>query len=427
MAATSLKALLIGINYFGQRLLKSRPSTAAIPSRHDQLRAALFAMETPRSQQSEYPTMTRATDRVDALSIHQRARRYPRSRIIAEPLLWTKLHLELLQCTFAGPCSAPLVIMELDNPDRERIQRGFDASFKGSWSRDRERAMRCILSAFNSPLESFTNLNFFLGGYRNILLPCLTFFIRSEPNYDFGPLPPVAAYIDHRQVVDLRERRILKQYVGRRRHQPGLTLARLECNRFTTNELLHEPYVVALVIALAEAQWWFVGPERRKQASGAKPKVFFTTDDNESIYLYSARVSSAFIAMLYDPHVPPTTPQPLHIQITQPRIQKTWAQRPIWLYIDNYITDDASRPSKAQSIRNPSQGPRSSQRGGEPKASCLVNPVKSANHHLMLESTVSTLCKPPPNAAADYDATRDGPLSFNIAPRRSKKKYSRQQ
>lgn len=45
--------------------------------------------------------------------------------------------------------------------------------------------------------------------------------------------------------------------------------------------------------------------------------VFFSTDDKESLYLYSATVSSAFISMFDNPRVPPTAPQPLHIQIAK--------------------------------------------------------------------------------------------------------------
>ncbi|KAM4063739.1 hypothetical protein HRG_012512 [Hirsutella rhossiliensis] len=81
-------------------------------------------MKTPPSQQPDPPKLSRLNDGIGALSIHQRARRYPRARIISEPLLWTKLHLDLLRCGFEGPRPAPPVVMKLDDPeDNERMQR----------------------------------------------------------------------------------------------------------------------------------------------------------------------------------------------------------------------------------------------------------------------------------------------------------------
>ncbi|KAF4510595.1 hypothetical protein G6O67_002472 [Ophiocordyceps sinensis] len=195
-----------------------------------------FAMETPPpSERPHSQSMTRAADGVDALSIHQRAGRYPRSRIIVEPLVWTRLQLELLHCSFFGPFPAPPVVMELDNPDGERTQSRFAGNFKDCLTPSREWAMKAILcSSINSPLRQNDDLYFIVGGYRRVLLPCQYFSIGTE-----------------------------------------------------------------------------------KLASGVKPKVLYTTKDDESIYLYSANISSAFISMLYDPKTPPTTPQPLDIQITK--------------------------------------------------------------------------------------------------------------
>ncbi|KAF4507788.1 hypothetical protein G6O67_004251 [Ophiocordyceps sinensis] len=270
-------------------------------------------METP-SPPPERPD-SQTTDDVDNLSLQQRARRYPRSRIIVEPLLWTKLQLDLLQCTFAGPYPAPPVIMELDNPSNERVSRAFAAAFKGLVTRHRSDAMRYIFCAYDGLLKSVNDVYFYFGA-RHPLLPCLAFVVRSE--IEPGPVPIVAAHIDFRQLAELRARKIYNQCTGRRRHLPGLALGKLILKKFRTDEPLHEPYIVALLIAVAQSQWWFIvksGLESR--ASGVKPRVLFTTDDKESIYLYSAKVSSAFIYMLNNPQTPPTTPQPLHIQITK--------------------------------------------------------------------------------------------------------------
>ncbi|EQL02928.1 hypothetical protein OCS_01367 [Ophiocordyceps sinensis CO18] len=276
-------------------------------------------METPPpSERPHSQSMTRAADGVDALSIHQRAGRYPRSRIIVEPLVWTRLQLELLHCSFFGPFPAPPVVMELDNPDGERTQSRFAGNFKDCLTPSREWAMKAILcSSINSPLRQNDDLYFIVGGYRRVLLPCQYFSIGTEYGDGSGPRPPVAAHIDWRRLASSRMRRIAQQCVGRRSHQSSLAIARLRLKHVWTDGQLNEPYVVALLIAIAEAQWWSIGEENRKLASGVKPKVLYTTKDDESIYLYSANISSAFISMLYDPKTPPTTPQPLDIQITK--------------------------------------------------------------------------------------------------------------
>ncbi|KJZ75851.1 hypothetical protein HIM_04675 [Hirsutella minnesotensis 3608] len=59
---------------------------------------------------------SQSVEDVDDLSLYQRARRYPRSHIIVEPLLWTKLQLDLLQCTLPAlvlhrPSSWSLIIL----------------------------------------------------------------------------------------------------------------------------------------------------------------------------------------------------------------------------------------------------------------------------------------------------------------------------
>ncbi|EQK99753.1 hypothetical protein G6O67_005602 [Ophiocordyceps sinensis] len=258
-------------------------------------------METPERSASQ------VTDDVDRLSLYQRARRYPRSRIIVEPLLWTKLQLDLLQCTFTGPHPAPPVIMELDNPAHEDIYKDFAWSFSRPRPRDRPDAMRAIFCSFGGLLRPLNDL-YFAFGSRDLLLSCLAFVVRRE--ISSGPV--AAAYIDHRQLVRLRARKKTYEYAGRQRHTLGLCLGN------ETNEQFQEPYIVALLIAVAQSQWWFIVKSGlESQASSIKPMVFFSTDDKESLYLYSATVSSAFISMFDNPRVPPTAPQPLHIQITK--------------------------------------------------------------------------------------------------------------
>lgn len=120
----------------------------------------------------------------------------------------------------------------------------------------------------NTPHSS--DLYFVVGGYRRVLLPCQYFVIRTEYGDGSGPRPPVAAHIDWRQLGSSRVRRITQQCIGRQSHQSSLAIARLRLKQVWTDGQLNEPYVVALLIAIAEAQWWSIGEENRKLASGVK-------------------------------------------------------------------------------------------------------------------------------------------------------------
>ncbi|POR34195.1 Uncharacterized protein TPAR_05588 [Tolypocladium paradoxum] len=266
-------------------------------------------MEAPPCQRSDSAATSKTPSGLETLSIHERARCRPRSRIVVEPLLWTKLQLELLGCSFSGPCPAPPAIMKLEYPSDARRRQTFEAYFTGNRHNDREGAMRCLMGGIDGPLETFSDLYFHLGGYRNILLRCSYFCLRDECEGDNpGPVPPVVAHIDHRYLVWMRELHICRSYSG--------SIRKIKIRRFASTEPLHEPYLVALLIALAQRQWRSLGPEMTKQVSGVKPMVLYTTDDSEFMYLYATNVSSVLIDMFHDPAVAPTTPQSLPVQIT---------------------------------------------------------------------------------------------------------------
>lgn len=112
--------------------------------------------QAPQSQPSDSGRATSKTPSgLEALSIRERARRHPRSRIVVEPLLWTKQHLELLQCAFSGPYPAPpQAIMKLDYPGDARRQRGFERDFRPQYGYGyREGAVRCLLAGSEVPLQ----------------------------------------------------------------------------------------------------------------------------------------------------------------------------------------------------------------------------------------------------------------------------------
>ncbi len=89
-----------------------------------------------------------------ALSVYARTRRHPQTRIIVEPLLWTKLQLELLQCTFSEPLHAPPTVMKLNYDDDSDRQRTFAYHMFGSRGYgNRATAVQCLISGPEVPLQ----------------------------------------------------------------------------------------------------------------------------------------------------------------------------------------------------------------------------------------------------------------------------------
>ncbi|PHH88975.1 hypothetical protein CDD83_6811 [Cordyceps sp. RAO-2017] len=142
---------------------------------------------------------------------------------------------------------------------------------------------------------------------------CLTFCLEKDFNSG-GPshVPPTVANIGEHHIRSMRHSMIFR---GRKGPVAEAT-SNVRVKRLTAGEPLHEPYLVAILIALAQTQWFYLAQERTKQASGVRPKLVYTTDDADFLYLYSTNVSSALLDMFRDPNVTPTARPSLLIQIT---------------------------------------------------------------------------------------------------------------
>ena len=100
---------------------------------------------------------------LESLSFQSRARRYPRLRILVEPLFWTELQLPLLRCAFIGPLPASTASMELSYPGDSRRQTKFEHYFR---SGAKDIAIRCLIGGSEVPLDLL---------YVNLRRPCYAF------------------------------------------------------------------------------------------------------------------------------------------------------------------------------------------------------------------------------------------------------------
>ncbi|KJZ77295.1 hypothetical protein HIM_03616 [Hirsutella minnesotensis 3608] len=157
---------------------------------------------------------------------------------------------------------------------------------------------------------------------RRFFLPCSYFFLRRECKYSRGEdenRVPLAALVSRARIDFLRKSKfgLVDNWplVRRRKNRAGHSLAELKLKSITPTMPLHEPYLVALLIALAQHQWRNLGQETALQAVGVLSKVLFVSDDQDYIYVYSANIPASLIEMFHHPDVAPAASSPLPIQI----------------------------------------------------------------------------------------------------------------
>ncbi|OAA33900.1 hypothetical protein NOR_08753 [Metarhizium rileyi] len=198
----------------------------------------------------------------EALSIYELVRRQPRKRILIEPLLWTRLHLDILSCTFSQSNPAPQAMMHLPPIKNAFIvasrRRLFERHFFGLgqlWVA-KEGSIRGSLASEPSPLSWRRDLYLYFGS-RCSVLPCHYYCLDNIP---------VAAHVDRSRIMSQRKKRVAR--VGDRYNPPVWSLGSLKLKKITPTEPLHDPYLVALLIALGQLQWGTLEPQKTRQAAG---------------------------------------------------------------------------------------------------------------------------------------------------------------
>lgn len=114
------------------------PALSYFKQQHDMAASLTVPMESSSCPSFDVQASLFEPPPLRNLSLHGRLRRFPRLRILVQPLLWTPLHLELLGCVFTGPSPAPDAAMQLSYPD--------DARFQARCRRELEKG--CKQSAF---------------------------------------------------------------------------------------------------------------------------------------------------------------------------------------------------------------------------------------------------------------------------------------
>ncbi|GJN86697.1 hypothetical protein PLIIFM63780_010278 [Purpureocillium lilacinum] len=210
--------------------------------------------------------------------------------------------------------------MKLEYPGDDLRLKQFEKWFHdGEFFQRESIVLRFLSGGFvaQGPLRLFGQLYFHLGGYRAIMLPCSCYYFLKECAAGYaGSALPVAAHIDHGHIAYLRQKKLpCFDDVYFKYSRPVDNILAIKEKRLVSENQLHDPYLVALLIALAQQQWKGLGVERRQHAAGVTPKVLYTSDDGRAMHLYSTNVSATMIRMFDDPTFSPPMPQSLPVDI----------------------------------------------------------------------------------------------------------------
>jgi len=102
------------------------------------------------------------------------------------------------------------------------------------------------------------------------MLPCSCYYFLKECAAGYaGSAVPVAAHIDHGHIAYLRQKKLpCFDDVYFKYSRPVDNILAIKEKRLVPENQLHDPYLVALFIALAQRQWKGLGVERRQHAAG---------------------------------------------------------------------------------------------------------------------------------------------------------------
>ncbi|KAI1775000.1 hypothetical protein F4818DRAFT_58005 [Hypoxylon cercidicola] len=292
------------------------------------------------------------TSPTNTTSINQLLRRHSRERLFVKPIRWTNRQIELLGCQFIArrlsrwptqpfsyQASLPPSATSSSGSsgadddlegDEWRAAYGycnFDKPIEhaqkmtqgqGAVSR-RTAVIKLLDYGILRPDLKRQSVHFCFDGTRfSIPIPCLVFSRLRPRRLAMGsdetavPPFPLVIWFDHGPYVGSLRRNI---YPERRKNAPVAALHKIHLRRITPAAYYRDPYIVAALIALAQAQKHW----EEKYHPGVVSEVFTTrlilsySENQETVHLYMADVSAAFLDKLAHPDEFETTSSSLQV------------------------------------------------------------------------------------------------------------------
>ncbi|KAK0764286.1 hypothetical protein N5P37_003685 [Trichoderma harzianum] len=276
-----------------QVISKRQPSTSSIIPNTARLNQAsltqLFTMgSTSQPSQSRPP--------LETLSIKQLIRSHPRDKLLVRPLEWTGRHLEVLQCSFEDsppPSPSQEHLDEVDRiPAKESMYTMKNMAAGDVWQ-SREASIRYIVGSDDCPLRPYgTAIEFHFDGRCVSSLPCQAFTNRygNKAAFEKGMAPVALVSIDCEYIKSLR----FWQMLPRRHSKQAMGIHERHIKRVTPPNRLHDPYEVALLLAVAYNQRYRTTSSIWSRAT-FWPQVILTDREDEYVHLFAAHISSNYL------------------------------------------------------------------------------------------------------------------------------------
>ncbi|KAH0493752.1 hypothetical protein TgHK011_000403 [Trichoderma gracile] len=249
------------------------------------------------------------------LSINQLLRLHCRERLFVHPVEWTHRHLELLECSFAPSTPEPApaclpALVPLDKELEEHVNARFVrqlASRRGRGAPDftwREAQLGRILTS-NEHLSMHYRGGIYLRfGNHACNLPCVLIGDYTARQHNV----PFAACIDRFNIESQRYERV-KTHRDVRQSEATNSLRSLLLRKLTPRNYYHDPYILALLIALAQGQR-AACESNRSAEGGIRPQVLMTSYKENHVHLFAADISPAVLDRLEFPWLTPQAQEP---------------------------------------------------------------------------------------------------------------------
>ncbi|KAL7794504.1 hypothetical protein V8C37DRAFT_375800, partial [Trichoderma ceciliae] len=282
----------------------------------------------------------------DILSIRQIARLYAGEQIIVSPITWTGRHIELLRCSFTDPIFLSSNT-ELKFPP-EHDGHAYVKGYLRSWMKYtyRQKSLQRLLTAPECPLRSRPSVALRFDRISK-KLPCTLFYYQGEGNALMVPEQPVAAYTDLGELENMRKD-TLRCYKATRHNPLCDTIWQNRWKRLNPPQPLHDPYIIALLIAVAQEKQNHLYkanfmPEPHPKFFSSQ--VLCSFKSKEYLHLYTANISSSLLDMFDNSSVSPPAPISIPIQIRAIPIlpEHTLRARLLGLLCPSYLPKKAKR------------------------------------------------------------------------------------
>ncbi|KAI2626747.1 hypothetical protein GGR54DRAFT_637309 [Hypoxylon sp. NC1633] len=257
----------------------------------------------------EEAQFTPSTTSPNTTSINQLLRRHCRERLFMPPLHWTDRQLDLLGCQFVScrPSRWPTQPFSYYQAPLSPQTTNNDISSGDDLEGDEWRVDYNLCRPKDVTRQS---LDFCFGGTRFCTrIPCHV-FSRRRPRHlayppkhlaiEATPLFPLVIWLDY--VRDVSHRR-LQVYKPKKKSKPVTAVRRIRLRRITPVDKCHDPYIVAALIALAQAQKRWEAENRPGMASETFTTrlVLGDAENSRMVQVYMADVSAAFLNKLAHP------------------------------------------------------------------------------------------------------------------------------